>query len=515
MKQLTTQELLLLNNLMYMNRVDPMCEIVDYGPGTTVGEIVNRMRSMDLDPTKDYGSYITGEDWNHMLNAIANDPQLMSVQIVAHHTDYAAGGGGGVSTVFADPSTGEAVVVFRGTAAQEWKDDFLGGTATGTADGVSTVQQQNALDWYQSLDLDAYSSVTVTGHSKGGNKAKYITVRDDSVTRCVSFDGQGFSDEFIQTYSAEIAQNQGKISNHNVDYDYVNLVLNDIGSETFYKGYDLGEGGFLENHCPNTFFSFDESGNIIMTETERPAEMAALDQYLNSMIRSMPESQQQDVLELIGDIAQNQLGNGTDGESVMEQLLSVRNADELITVIAFTVVYEYTHPEFSGQIASLLNQFGWKKASIATFAGLEGLNALITAALGGSAVAFRTLPGWIQKLIELWSPNENISNYLNGNDLRVNSTITGAANLSVSDTALQEAAEMLGNSAARIQMISEELRGISYQFTGLLELLLKATVVLRANSLAAKGARCAGLAEKLGEIAACYVSAEQTVMQRF
>lgn len=34
--------------------------------------------------------------------------------------------------------------------------------------------------------------------------------------------------------------NQDKISNHNVESDYVNLLLNDVGNTTFYKGYDYG-----------------------------------------------------------------------------------------------------------------------------------------------------------------------------------------------------------------------------------------------------------------------------------
>lgn len=87
---------------------------------------------------------------------------------------------------------------------------------------------------YEELGLED-SYVTVTGHSKGGNKAKYITVLDSSVDRCVSFDGQGFSDEFMTEYQEQISQNQNKIENHNVDYDYVNLLLNDVGNKTYYN----------------------------------------------------------------------------------------------------------------------------------------------------------------------------------------------------------------------------------------------------------------------------------------
>lgn len=516
MKQLTTQQLLLLNNLMYMSNSGEMLGIDSYEPGITVGEIVNRTLEAGLDPGREYGTYMTGQDWNNMLNAIAKDPQLMNVQLVAQHYDTGAGSGGGFSAVFADPSTGEAVVAFQGTASGEWKDDFLGGTVTGAADGVSTAQQQNALDWYQSLDLDAYSSVTVTGHSKGGNKAKYITVLDDSVSRCVSFDGQGFSDEFIQTYAPQIQQNQGKISNNNVDYDYVNPLLNDFGSETFYKGYDYGDGGFLENHCPNTFFGFDEEGNIIMTETERPAEMEALDCYLNTMIRNLPESQRQETLEMLGDFAQDALGRG-DWGTALNNLITLDHADELITVLAFTIAYEYNNPEFSNQIGSLLSKFDMTGIAWGVNIGTTVLDFLLFKLFGGSMIAWNSLPDELREKVEQWLPILNADNFSSnrGADLQINSGISGKAHFSVSDTALRQAAQQLGSSAVRIRTISEELRGIACQFTGLLELLLRASVSLRANSLAAKSAQCGALSENLMEIASRYTAAEQSVMGQF
>ena len=144
----------------------------------------------------------------------------------------------------------------------EWKDNFQGGSVTDQPDGVSTLQQERALEWYQSQNLDGYDSVTVSGHSKGGNKAKYVTIMDDSVDRCLAFDGQGFSDEFIEKYEDKIAENQYKIHNHNVDGDYVNILLNDVGDKTYYKGYNYGDGKFLENHCPNTYMILKMSGKI-------------------------------------------------------------------------------------------------------------------------------------------------------------------------------------------------------------------------------------------------------------
>ena len=143
--------------------------------------------------------------------------------------------------------------------------------------------------------------MTVTGHSKGGNKSKYIALLDDTVDHCVSFDGQGFSDKFMAQYKDQIAARQNVIENHNVDYDYVNLLLNDVGETTFYKGQDLGEGGFLENHCPNTFMKFGEGGSfeMVVNPEGQGKEMQALDQFLNSYLRSLSDSERNGALELV------------------------------------------------------------------------------------------------------------------------------------------------------------------------------------------------------------------------
>lgn len=197
-QELTKEQVLLLNNLMYLSDTEPLKNIVK-SDATTIEDFIGTISINKIQDNKDYGSYMTGKDWKNLINAIKSDDQLMNMQIVETHVDNGKNGGDGISAVFVQPETKEAVVAFRGTSKNEWKDNFTGGGPTDAADGVSTFQQENALEWYQSLDLSKYETVTVTGHSKGGNKAKYITVLDNSVDRCLSFDGQGFSDEFIKS----------------------------------------------------------------------------------------------------------------------------------------------------------------------------------------------------------------------------------------------------------------------------------------------------------------------------
>ena len=407
---LSTEQLLLLNNLMYLtpsgsNQISPMSDF------DTIGDW---MTSITPDQIKyDPGAMTTNTEINSMLNAIRNDPVLMNMKIAATHVDNAPGGGGGKSAVFISESTGEAVTAFAGTASGEWKDDFVGGNVE------ATTQQNNALEWYRNtccqLGLDKYE-MTVTGHSKGGNKAKFITVLDDSVDHCVSFDGQGFSDKFINAHSDRIAQNQSKISNHNVDKDYVNLLLNDIGKTTYYKPGDLQQG-FLENHSAESLFHFDSDGNPEMVpnpDGQDPA-LKAFDQFLNSALRSMPDQQRTETLDLFGTIAQKMLGSGDNGDMgdfIKNLMLDPKYSDDLAYFAAYLLRYEKEHPEMGQHIRDVMHQFGMDDAIkyvdlVDNLLNLEfDMGPLGTLTINGIMVMFggiagsaANIPDWVLDLI--------------------------------------------------------------------------------------------------------------------
>lgn len=394
MANLSTEQVLLLNNLMYMQNKEPFSKITKYPSPATIENIVNSIDTSMIQDGTDYGSLMTGTEWKQMLDAIKSDSQLMNVQLISTHIDTADGGGGGVSALFADPSTGEAIVTFRGTAGEEWKDNFVAGGE------VSSTQQENALDWYQSLELDQYDSVTVTGHSKGGNKAKYITIMDDSVERCVSFDGQGFSDEFMEENQDNIYRNQGKIENHNVDYDYVNLLLNDIGSTTYYEGQQID--GFAENHCPNSFFDFTD-GTLKMNETPRPEEMKKLDEFLNSLLRSVSDQEKDKLLSIIGDLVQEGFG-GASIEEIIEIARAGDNEEAIATLFAFVIKYVQENPGFSDDLIQIVNKFGMSDIGEIIAVVEDVINSWYFKYIEKLAEGMDNLPDWlidaIKKLIK-------------------------------------------------------------------------------------------------------------------
>ena len=84
-------------------------------------------------------------------------------------------------------------IVFRGTGnAYEWRDNGKGGYVS------ETEQQLRAAKYVEDLPSEWGDAMTVTGHSKGGNKAQFVTIATNRIAKCVSYDGQGFSKEFLE-----------------------------------------------------------------------------------------------------------------------------------------------------------------------------------------------------------------------------------------------------------------------------------------------------------------------------
>lgn len=356
-------QLLLLEHLTYLHNVTPLRSILDCN-GYTVREILDSIDESQLISDKNYGSFITGKDWMDLFLAMEQDSDILQTRVLDTHIDHNQGGGGGISIVLVNDEKKEAIVAFRGTAPAEWADDILG------ANVISTVQQENALSWYREVyalhTLSDYY-VTIIGHSKGANKAKFITILDDTPDRCVAFDGQGFSDTFFREYKDRIIKRQSVIENHNIDYDYVNILLNDVGTRYYYKGYDYGRGGLAESHCPNTFFEFGENGQyqITLNESGQSSEMQELDRFVNSIIRSHPSEEEiQDTTQLLGLLVERAFNLKYTGETtadyinyLCELVSSEQYCDNVAYLCAFIILYDRKNPGFLDRIAGVLDFF--------------------------------------------------------------------------------------------------------------------------------------------------------------
>ena len=114
-------------------------------------------------------------------------------------------------------------------------------------------------------------NITVSGHSAGGNLAQYVTttyqkyINDQSVAhpergkydenndidRCVTFDNQGFSANFINKYNTEISDRAGKITEYIPTVSYVGSLMYDLdGIEKKYIDVGTPEPYLIGYHMP-------------------------------------------------------------------------------------------------------------------------------------------------------------------------------------------------------------------------------------------------------------------------
>ena len=173
---LTDEQIMLLEQLTYLTDDVADAAGVLLGPYDSVEDLLQQFDDDALQRLEDPGNpdstkdYTGGKKWAAIIRQIKSDPDLYSLDIVNKDDSVPA-------ICFNDPDDPEhAVVVFRGTSGKdEWIDNAIG---LGVSD---TERQKAALDYIENLP---YDSITVAGHSKGGNKAQYVTVLSDKVDRC-------------------------------------------------------------------------------------------------------------------------------------------------------------------------------------------------------------------------------------------------------------------------------------------------------------------------------------------
>jgi hypothetical protein len=122
-----------------------------------------------------------------------------------------------------------------------------------------------------------------------------------NIERCISFDGQGFSEHFIKTYSELIKENLHKIKTIAACNDFVNTFLHSIG-ETVYVKNEITIGDFREGHLlTNIIFdddNFDKNGNVIAYKQDYPFEL--LNTAVDALTFLLSEDDEEAVSDIIG-----------------------------------------------------------------------------------------------------------------------------------------------------------------------------------------------------------------------
>ena len=154
----------------------------------------------------------------------------------------------------------QKMIVFRGTdkTLTGWKEDFnmmYLEHVPSQEDAVKYIEEAAAA-------LDDGGDIYICGHSKGGNKSKYITLLTGTVDHCVSFDGQGFGDDFLAENPEGVAKASPKITYISAYNDFVNILLTCIAGECIYVANEASAGAAHSSVTLLTSNSFDEKGNF-------------------------------------------------------------------------------------------------------------------------------------------------------------------------------------------------------------------------------------------------------------
>lgn len=322
---LSDEQLMLIEQVTYINpelaEAAGVDDFVSIENCKSLSEFLNQFdndKLMKLDGSHEAidGAVAEANEWAAVIRAIKNDPDLMSLQV---SDAYSVQSGKTAAICFKDPEEPDkAIVAFRGTLdGDEWEDNVEG------LNVADTESQKEALNYIEGLP---YDDITVVGHSKGGNKAMYVTVCSDKVKRCVSMDGQGFSQEFIDKYSAEIQEKGGAIKNYSLRTDFVHILLFPVpgSSQIYCEGF--GTESFAENHSPNSFFNYTQDGegrwvleydgdNVkIYDGVSENSAMTYLHEFTCFILNVMPKDKQDEVIDYLGNILK--LAMGEDGVSI-------------------------------------------------------------------------------------------------------------------------------------------------------------------------------------------------------
>lgn len=209
---------LLLDTYMYLNYYDA-------DEGQTLSEIMQ-----DLAGLSDYGTEgIHGKEYEILQKAIEANPELGELQIGAqsHQLGFDSGT---QACVFQEKETGHVYLVYRGTGDGEWMDNGAGLSL------AATPQQKQALSYFEKAmeygNFTESNRLIVTGHSKGGNKAQYVTMESKYgylIDKCISVDGQGFSEEAISQWQGKYKHKEyeariNKLYGINGENDFIHVL---------------------------------------------------------------------------------------------------------------------------------------------------------------------------------------------------------------------------------------------------------------------------------------------------
>ena len=243
-----------------------------------------------------HDQYISDEQYQALIDHALQEPEVTNLR-VKDLTQPGTNGQTSRNMTLVNDKTDDMYIVFKGTEGStgEWGDNFQGLYDSDTPD------QEAANDYVNKMAEGGDYHITVTGHSKGGNKAMYAAVTNPNVDECYSFDGQGFGRDFMNKYAAQIAANRDHIHAYNYEGDFVSSLLYPVaGDINFTRSTSNRDPRFRpENHAPMSLFSNSEDFRLDTSGTAS-SYWRTINDFTIWIMNNVPARQQKSVADLIG-----------------------------------------------------------------------------------------------------------------------------------------------------------------------------------------------------------------------
>ncbi len=356
--------------------------------GLSIGKIIEPLISnINLQRIKNISdiNYSKGEEWFAIFEYFKNNANLRELilsQVMANpfYKDEA------LALVFKDKNENQAIVAFQGTASiEEWKDNIRGMFES------DTKAQKEAFIFFESLKEN---EILVTGHSKGANKAKHVTILSEKDVHCVAIDGQGFSQYFLDKYKEKILKRGERIIQYSASKDFIHPLMQDIpnAKQRYIKEQNTSKRNPLGYHSPTKILNISD-GKVLLKDgkpyfppfKEEAENMRIIRELTNFIQDNMSESKWEDLLPKLETLVGIQFVDNNNEEELKkldiseelkkmlkdgkrEEVLSkyfLENEEQIAVIVEYVVKYMKTNNVMSWTMIEVLDTFdfkiGWKE----------------------------------------------------------------------------------------------------------------------------------------------------------
>lgn len=269
--------------------------------------------------------------------------------------------------------SGDIYVAYQGTEDGGWIDNGQGMTQQ------STMQQREASRYFDDM-AEKYGwteedYIVITGHSKGGNKAQYVTLMADNhslIDICYSMDGQGFSDEAIKMFREKYGDEAyleilKKMYGVNGNNDYVNPLGHTIIPKeniiyletTTDSNWGIGDA-YAGYHELEKFFKREDGEYIAeLTPSGKRGEMGELSAQLSEYLMNLPIEEREATAMTIMQLMESVTGGshvGLDQDSLTADQLLTFTSKDLIPVMVELVKSEEGRKILSDLLRRFVNE---------------------------------------------------------------------------------------------------------------------------------------------------------------